>query len=421
VKKKLTVWILQTGEPLPIDGSSVRPMRAINLANALVEKGHSVVLWSSRFSHQTKTHRSKQFTDNVLMSKNLEVRLIDSPGYKKNIGFSRLFDHYMLGKNLAKSLKKNIKKPDVAFIGFPPIEIAMTMSNWLIENNIPYLVDVKDLWPEVFVEKTPVWSRVITKILFHNYFISAKKIYIGATGITSMSQSFVKKILSISNREMTSNDCDYPLVPALDVPDAKEINISDDWWDKEGVGEKVQFRVIYVGNLSSNVEMDSIKKAALYFSDKGIDVEFVICGQGDYLGAFKKLMNGVACVKFPGWIDRSKTISLAKRSDMMLIPYYNSENFFLSLPNKTIDALALGLPILSTLEGEVKDLITANNVGKYYNDGAGLINEVLNLIEDPLLLEEMSNNANKLYNERYTYEHVYGGLVHHLERVASSI
>ena len=53
----LTIWLLQTGEPLHIDAGNPRPMRAMNLANALVAAGHKVVLWSSSFYHQEKRHR----------------------------------------------------------------------------------------------------------------------------------------------------------------------------------------------------------------------------------------------------------------------------------------------------------------------------------------------------------------------------
>jgi hypothetical protein len=45
MKKQLTVWLLQTGEPLHCDAGQPRPMRAMNLANALVDAGHKVVLW----------------------------------------------------------------------------------------------------------------------------------------------------------------------------------------------------------------------------------------------------------------------------------------------------------------------------------------------------------------------------------------
>jgi len=43
----MKIWIFQTGEPIHIDKAGLRPMRAINLSNALVKSGHEVVIWSS--------------------------------------------------------------------------------------------------------------------------------------------------------------------------------------------------------------------------------------------------------------------------------------------------------------------------------------------------------------------------------------
>ena len=112
----LTVWILQTGEPLHSDDGNLRPMRAMNLANALVDKGHNVILWSSGFYHQEKRHRSRIF-EKVHINDKLEIRLIPSCGYKKHIGLMRLLDHFQLAWNLKKLLKKEKTLPDVAFIG----------------------------------------------------------------------------------------------------------------------------------------------------------------------------------------------------------------------------------------------------------------------------------------------------------------
>ena len=82
MQKKLEVWVFQTGEPLHIDVKNSRPMRAMNLCNALVQKGHNVVLWSSAFYHQEKRHRCK-VNQTFHVSDNLEIRLINSMGYKK--------------------------------------------------------------------------------------------------------------------------------------------------------------------------------------------------------------------------------------------------------------------------------------------------------------------------------------------------
>ena len=42
----MRIWIIQTGEPLHIDHGDPKPMRGMNLANKLSEKGHEVTLWS---------------------------------------------------------------------------------------------------------------------------------------------------------------------------------------------------------------------------------------------------------------------------------------------------------------------------------------------------------------------------------------
>ena len=101
----LTIWILQTGEPLHIDAHNPRPMRAMNLSDKLVEAGHSVVLWSSAFNHQKKLHRNVKYKT-YKVNPDLEVRLIPSCGYKSHIGIGRLIDHAQMAWNLRQALKQ---------------------------------------------------------------------------------------------------------------------------------------------------------------------------------------------------------------------------------------------------------------------------------------------------------------------------
>lgn len=98
----LTIWLLQTGEPLHIDEVIPRPMRAMNLANSLVDAGHNVVLWSSAFYHQEKRHRSRN-SQRIRISTQPEIRLIPSPGYERNIGLGRLWDLVVLAYNLQRA------------------------------------------------------------------------------------------------------------------------------------------------------------------------------------------------------------------------------------------------------------------------------------------------------------------------------
>ena len=111
----MNVWIFQSGEPLHLDTDNPRPMRAMNLANSLILKGHNVIIWSSDFYHQKKIHRTKSYKKKII-NERLEIRLIPSTGYKKNFSISRLFDHFILAYNLKKTMNLEKNLPDVAFI-----------------------------------------------------------------------------------------------------------------------------------------------------------------------------------------------------------------------------------------------------------------------------------------------------------------
>ena len=83
MSEKLNIWILQTGEPIHLDDDSPRPMRGMNLANKLIECGHNVNFISSTFYHQKKFIGYKNKINKI--NTQLNITLINSPGYKKNI------------------------------------------------------------------------------------------------------------------------------------------------------------------------------------------------------------------------------------------------------------------------------------------------------------------------------------------------
>ena len=130
MSEKLNIWILQTGEPIHLDDDSPRPMRGMNLANKLIECGHNVNFISSTFYHQKKIHRPTKNKINKINTQ-LNITLINSPGYKKNISLSRFYDHMIMAYNLKTFLNQTTEIPDVVFVGYPPIEISFVMARWV--------------------------------------------------------------------------------------------------------------------------------------------------------------------------------------------------------------------------------------------------------------------------------------------------
>ena len=417
----LTVWFLQTGEPLHIDGGNARPMRAMNLSNALVQAGHKVVLWSSAFYHQETRHRSS-IAQRIRVSDNLEIRLIPSRGYQRHIGVGRLIDHAQLAFNLKKMLDHTVSLPDVAFIGYPPIETAAVLARWLARRGVPSLLDVKDQWPSLFLDTVPVPLLRLGRMVLWPYFHLARRAMRDATGLSAMANGFLDWALGVAERQRSDMDGVFPLTSPLGQVSASQLEETRRWWDAQGVVDNGRPRVCFVGSHSPAFDFKPVKEAAEIAARGQSPCEFVICGDGGSSSELRAMLAGLPNVHFPGWVDLPKIDALAERCQAALAPYLNIDSFKQSIPNKIIDALSLGLPILSPLQGEVASLIAENGVGLRYGTDTGntLHDCILALTQDAALQRSMSQKARALYAERFSFEMVYGGLVKHLEKLANS-
>jgi len=131
-------------------------------------------------------------------------------------------------------------------------------------------------------------------------------------------------------------------------------------------------------------------------------------------------MHGLENIFFPGWIDEPRKAALAKCSSGALIPYKNIDNYTSNIPNKVIDALAHGLPVLTSLSGELKTLIEAEDVGFFCsnNTGSTYYDAMNYLLGNEVVASNMSRRATALYQERFSFDIVYSRLVTTLEALA---
>lgn len=409
----MKVWVLQTGEPLQIDSGGLRPMRAINLSNTLVEHGHQVVLWSSDFDHFSKKHRTGK-NSVIQYSPNLEIRLISSRGYKSHVGLSRLFDHAQLAFNLRREMKRR-PLPDVAFIGYPPIETAWVMTKWLSRNKIPTLLDVKDAWPDVLLRAFPDKLQVLAKIALSPYFLIAGKTFKKSTGLCSVTQPFLGWSLNKAHRNQNKSDHIAPLTTPLANFSEKEIAEAAIWLDKKGIKDDGQLRGSFVGTLNSAFDFAPIIKAA-----ESTSANFVLAGDGPAAEDLRKSVSHLQNVIMPGWISAAQSHVLATRSAFMLAPVKDLEDFRMSVPNKFYDAMAHGLPIITSISGESKYLIERNQIGICYDiDGARSLTSSILQIEDRTVdLKVMSKNSLNVYHANFEFTENYSDLVKHLEQIS---
>ena len=115
------------------------------LANLFTENGFEVELVTSDFSYDNKVKRKNQILEKI----NYKVTFIEEPIYKKNVSLKRFYSHYVMGENLKKYLKSR-EKPSVIYCAVPSLDIAAVAAKYASQNNIRFIIDIQDLWPEAF-------------------------------------------------------------------------------------------------------------------------------------------------------------------------------------------------------------------------------------------------------------------------------
>ena len=413
----MNVWVLQTGEPLHLDRGYPRSMRAMNLADALVSAGHTVTVFSSDFSHSEKRHRHNKYSE-ISIHDRLHYRLIPSPGYQSHIGLGRMYDHWIMGRNLKRLLAREKSVPDVAFIGYPPIEVAYHMSRWLRCNRVPYLIDVKDQWPHLFVGALPSALRRIGRIALAAHFYMAASAMRKSDGITSMARSFLDWALKFANREKGLFDRVVPLTTPNSQTPEHDRSVASAFWKSQGILDS-RVKVVFIGTHSQAFDMAPLVEAADFFSKKSNAIDFIICGHGPQTKIWKEQFGSLDNVFFPGWVDKAQIDVLMESSLAVLAPYRNAENFINNLPNKVVDALSYGKPILTGLRGEVETLIKADQVGMFYEPGGMSLQQCIEvLMNNREYLRSLEASARRVYTERYDFHMVYNGLVECLEELS---
>lgn len=400
-------WLLQTGEPIYTDADGLKKMRCMSLCDQLLSKGHEVHIFTSSFYHQKKIHRSKEYKK-ITIGSNCWIHLIPSPGYNKNISIMRIIDHAFLGLNLIKILKliRQEEIPKSIFIGFPPIETSLVMQNWASRHQIPTVVDVKDQWPLIFIEPFPRFMRPFARIAFLPYFWMTKKVFQNASAVTTISQPFLEWIYDFSNRSQKNADDVYPL-----TKDKLQVKPGVNFLKKELLDileNHVDDPILYfAGSLTQSFNFDPIVRLLEEAKLNNFQLPLVIFGDGDNKSKFEKQFTNFSYVYFQGWTDSSDIERFAKKSFGSVAPYINNDAFKRSIPNKVIDSMSHGKPVLTSLEGETARLINQNNCGFVTTDPKKMLNYIIELHNDKNLYSSASKNATNVYKKFFNHEKNY--------------
>lgn len=415
----MRVWLIKTGEPLPIDGESERLLRMGLLAQFLVDRGHEVVWWTSTFDHYKKLQRANRDTA-VRINDRYYIEMLYSPGYRKNISLRRIVDHIQLARKLAIRME-TAPKPDVIFCAFPTIETSRAAADFGEKHGVPVIIDVRDLWPDTVLGLVPAWAKPTVKVLLSLVFRDVQRAFSKATAVTGITPAFVDWALRYAQRSRTEHDRDFPLAYRAMAPSPHAIEQAYDFWRTHGITANSRaFIVCFFGQMSHHVDLSIVIEAARRLRTSGRDFRFVLCGTGERLHLLRMQATGCDNIIFPGWVKAPEIWTLMRMSSVGLAPYRRTFDFQASLPNKVIEYFSAGLPVLSSLDGTLGSLLTTYGCGWVYRDPDELASHLSGLCDSPDLLKAASSNAYTLYEQKFVAENVYAMLVNYLEELAGS-
>ena len=365
---------------------------------------NQVELITSNFSHKFKKHREmeKETTEEL----KYKITTIHEKGYKKNISLKRFYSHHIMAKNLGKYLLSLEYRPDVIYCAVPSLDVAKVAAKFAEKNDIRFIVDIQDLWPEAFkmVFNIPIVSNSI--------FLPMKKqadyIYKRADNIIAVSQTYLNRATEV-NKKSNRNEVVFLGTEMEKFDKYKKEKIAK----KEGI-----IKIVYIGTLGHSYNIKIIIDAINKLKEKGINnIEFLVMGDGPLKNEFEEYakQKDVNCT-FTGMMPYTKMIPMLCNCDIAVNPIRKGSAG--SIINKVGDYAMAGLPVINTQQNkEYMDLVENYNIGyNCSNDIDEIAKKIEYLAENKIIRDEMGRNNRKLAEDKFDRFKTYDVIKEIIER-----
>lgn len=336
------IWFINFTDPIPSSKNKIlrrHESLAINLAN----QGHNITWITDSFSHTKKAHTSDES-----IHSSMKIMQLNSLGYKKNISVRRILHNIFLSFSTTALILKTSKssRPDMIFSSFPPIETSFVLSVISKLYGVRFLIDFRDLHPEVFrdVFKGKFMKALSTLILFPYrvmIFVTLKlshKVFTTSPGLSHYLKSKyrLKKLPRSYYHWYKGNDD----LENKQIDHYFFVQKIRDYIDR--FEEPIIFT--YCGVLSNRLDLMNFVK--VFQSIKDSSKVLVLCGSGDQLEIIKKEVSFQKNIFVSSHVSREEVFELYSLSDYGILPYPPAIDFCLAPPTKLSELLYHNLKII---------------------------------------------------------------------------
>jgi len=414
----IKVWLLTVGEPWPTDPGAPRLLRAGILAEMLSARGHEVTWWSSNFDHTRREHRFRGSETHTVDG--VDIVGLDGPGYREAVSVQRILNHRAVASEFRK-LAPLAPRPDVIVASMPTIELAAAGADYAKARGIPFVTDIRDFWPDLWLEAVPPSLSMLGRVALWPAEQQLRRTLRSSTAICACSDGAVDWALEKIQRQRQPSDRTFHHVFQQPAANPERMIAEGEAWEREGVRRSAgRVTISYVGALAPRNRLDfvidALRTAPAELQEK---VTLVIAGKGEAEADLRQRADGLRSVLFPGWIDTIQIMTLLERSDLGLLPYPSTPDRVRIVPNKFGEYISAGLPVLNCSLGAVDKLIKDSGCGLTYSetDPSDIVAQLAALLAAPDRLTSM-RLATAALAPRFDEGLVYGEYCDFMEELA---
>ena len=173
------------------------------------------------------------------------------------------------------------------------------------------------------------------------------------------------------------------------------------------------FNIVFAGNIGESQGLDLVLKAALETSKSNI--QWHLFGGGRYENKLRqeaKSLN-LSNLIFHGRVSVENLPSIYKAANVLLLTLTPNQGYSTTMPGKFAGYLTSGTPILTNIEGEVKEIVEEYSMGFYFNGES--LQDLLRSVEkikqlSDLELEKIAENTKGYYETNFAKNSVLSNL-----------
>ncbi|MGD9872945.1 MAG: glycosyltransferase family 4 protein [Kiritimatiellia bacterium] len=282
-----------------------------------------------------------------------------------------------------------VKKPDVIVATSPQFFCAWAGLMLSICRRLPFVLEIRDIWPESITAVDAIRSRMIIRILE----CMERTLYRRAAVIVTVGDGYrrrlMKKGVSSEKIRVVTNGVSMDS-EAVSSQTVAELKVK---WCPAAA-----FVCVYAGTIGMACGLDVVLHAADMLRDRGReDVVFLLVGDGASREQLEERCRSIKLrnVLFAGLQKREDVSAFIAMADACLVHLKKTELFTTVFPSKMLDAAAMKRPVVLGVEGFSAQWVRDADCGICFEpeNAEELVSSILKLAADGDLCRRLGENG----------------------------